>query len=243
MVHQFKDNKFMKQKLYQIEKEESQSDYKKVYWLPELAERLDRVRAEVQSTGTVSMSANDLLLISNEISKESLTNKDVPPFAGIDELQPLKFTSSTADLVSNYLTILDKYYGEKFQKISRQKENYFNFYLDRDPDAYNQLRDRYDNEGVSDIVRKVYEKNKILEYDHQLVQHYDPIYYDPFVGSIFTLRTHFFSPVKPFLGKLYDTYWYNMIVIWLLTLFLYLALYFEWLKKLINLSQRFNKNN
>jgi ABC-type multidrug transport system ATPase subunit len=242
MVHQFKDNKFMKQKLYQIEKEESQSDYKKVYWLPELAERLEHVRAEVQSTGTVSMSANDLLLIFNELSKESLTNKDVPPFGNMDELQPLKFTSSTADVVSNYLTALDKYYGEKFQKISRQKENYFNFYLDRDPDAYNHLRDRYQNEGVSDIVRKVYEKNKILEYDHQLVQHYDPIYYDPFVGSIFTLRTHFFSPEKPFLGKLYDTYWYNMIVIWLLTLFLYMALYFEWLKKLINLSQRFNKN-
>ncbi len=242
MVHQFKDNMFMKQKLYLIEKEESQSDYKKVYWLPELAERLDRVRAEVQSTGTVSMSSNDLLLISNEISKELLTNTELPPFEGIDELQPLKFTSSTADLVSSYLSVLDKYYGEKFQKISKQKENYFNFYLDRDPDAYNRLRDQYHNEGVSDIVRKVYEKNKILEYDHQLVQHYDPIYYDPFVGDILTLRTHFFSPVKPFLGKLFDTYWYNMIVIWLLTLFLYLALYFEWLKKLINLSQRFNKN-
>ncbi len=49
----------------------------------------------------------------------------------------------------------------------------------------------YHNEGVSDIVRKVYEKNKILEYDHQLVQHYDPIYYDPFVGNIFTLTDPF----------------------------------------------------
>jgi hypothetical protein len=34
-----------------------------------------------------------------------------------------------------------------------------------------------------------------------------------------------------------------MTIIWLLTIFLYLALYFEWLKKLINLSQRFNKKN
>jgi hypothetical protein len=63
------------------------------------------------------------------------------------------------------------------------------------------------------------------------------------VANVFTLRTHFFSPAKPFLGRLFDTYWYNMIVIWLLTIFLYIALYFEWLKKLINLSQLFNKNN
>jgi hypothetical protein len=189
------------------------------------------------------MSANDLFVISNEISKESITNKDIAPCQGIGDLIPGKFTASTADQVNEYLASLDKYYGDKFQRISRQKENYFNFYLDRDPDAYNKLRDRYDNEGISDIVRKVYEKNKILEFDHQLVQHYDPIYQDPFVGDLLTLRTHFYSPVKPFLGKTFDTFRYNMTIIWLLTIFLYLALYFEWLKKLINLSQRFNKKN
>jgi ABC transport system ATP-binding/permease protein len=243
MVHQYKDNKFMKQKLYQIEKEESRSDFKKVYWLPELSERLERIKAELQNTGTVNMSANDLYVISNEIHKESITNKDISPFKDLAELMPGKFTAATAERVNEYLMSLDHYYGEKFQRISKQKENYFNFYLDRDPDSYNKLRDQYDNEGISDIVRKVYEKNKVLEYDHQLVQHYDPIYQDPFVGDLFTLRTHFYSPVKPFLGKTFDTFAYNMSVIWLLTIFLYLALYFEWLKKLINVTQRFNKKN
>jgi hypothetical protein len=233
----------MKNKLYDIEKEESRSDYKKVYWLPELFERLERIKNEVANTGTVNLAANDLLVIANEISKESAANTDIAPFKNIAELAPGKFNSQTAERVYEYLSALDKYYGDKFQRISRQKENYFNFYLDRDPDAYTQLRDRYHNEGVSDIVRKVYEKNKILEYNHQLVQHYDPIYQDPYVGSIFTLRTHFFSPVKPFLGKTFDTYWYNMIVIWLLTMFLYLALYYEWLKKLIDLTQHFNKKS
>jgi|WetSurSiteA1Bulk_404760.scaffolds.fasta_scaffold00737_4 ABC transport system ATP-binding/permease protein len=243
MVHQYKDNKFMKNKLYAIEKEESQSDYKKVYWLPELFERLERIKNEVDNAGTVNMSASDLLVIANEIGKESMSNTDIAPFENLQELVPGKFNAQTAGMVYEYLSALDKYYGDKFQRISRQKENYFNYYLDRDPDAYNLLRDRYHNEGISDIVRKVYEKNKILEFNHELVQHYDPIYQDPYVGSIFALRTHFYSPVKPFLGKTFDTYWYNMIVIWLLTIFLYLALYFEWLKKLIDLSQRFNKKN
>jgi ABC-type multidrug transport system ATPase subunit/ABC-type multidrug transport system permease subunit len=243
MVHQYKDNKFMRQKLYQIEKEESHSDFKKVYWLPELSERLERIRAELQNTGMVNMSANDLVVIANEIAKESVANKDIAAFEPIGDLLPGKFTVSTADKVNNYLTSLDRYYGDKFQRISRQKENYFNFYLDRDPDAYNNLRDQYHNEGISDIVRKVYEKNKILEFDHQLVQHYDPIYQDPFVENVFTFRTHFYSPVKPFMGKTFDTFRYNMSVIWILTLFLYIALYFEWLRKLIDLTQRFNKKN
>jgi ABC-type multidrug transport system ATPase subunit len=243
MVHQFKDNKFMKNKLYQIEKEESQSDYKKVYWLPELFERIERIKNEVDNTRTVTISSDDLLVIANEITKESDNNTDVSPFENPENLIPGKFDSHTAEKVREYLTALDKYYGDRFQRISKQKENYFNFYLDRDPDAYNLIRDRYQNEGVSDIVRKVYEKNKILEYDHQLVQHYDPIYQDPYVGSIWTLRAHFYSPEKPFFGKTFDTYWYNMIFIWLLTIFFYIALYFEWLKKLINLSEYFKKKN
>jgi hypothetical protein len=233
----------MKNKLYEIEKEESQSDYKKVYWLPELFERLERIKNEVQNARTVSMSANDLLVVANEITKESSNNSQVAPFENTAELMPGKFTVQTAERAEDYLKALDRYYGERFQRISKQKENYFNYYLDRDPDAYNELRDRYHNEGVSDIVRKVYEKNKILEFKHQLVQHYDPIYQDPFVGDRLTLRTHFYSPVKPFLGKTYDTYWYNMIVIWLLTILLYLALYYEWLKKLIDRSQRYNKKS
>ena len=243
MVHQYKDNNFMKNKLYEIEKEESQSDYKKVYWLPELFERLERIKNEVQNASTVIMSASDLLVVANEIVKESTANSQVAPFDNAEELMPGKFTLQTAERAESYLKALDKYYGDRFQRISKQKENYFNYYLDRDPDAYNALRDQYHNEGVSDIVRKVYEKNKILEFNHQLVQHYDPIYQDPFVDGALTLRTHFYSPVKPFLGKTYDTFWYNMIVIWLLTVLLYLALYYEWLKKLIDRSQRYNKKS
>jgi len=138
---------------------------------------------------------------------------------------------------------LDNYYGKRFEVVSRQKENYFNYFLDRDPDAWDKLRDHYDNEGISDILRKVFEKNKILEYNHHLVQHYDPIYQDPYVDGLLTLRTHFYSPTKPFLGKTYDTFWYNMVFIWLLTSLLYVSLYYEWLKKGVNLSERFQKKN
>ncbi|HLO59083.1 MAG TPA: ATP-binding cassette domain-containing protein [Bacteroidales bacterium] len=243
MVHQFKDNRFMKDKLYNIEKEESHSDFKKVYWLPELTERLERINNELNNTRTISMSAGDLLVIANEVTREALTNTDVKPFAHPESLVPGKFDAQTSEELSAYFNALDTYYGKRFERVSKQKDNYFNFFLDKDPDAWDKLRDDYNNEGVSDIVRKVFEKNKILEYDHRLVQHYDPIYQEPYVKDIFTLRTHFYSPEKPFLGKTYDTYWYNMVFIWLLTIILYVALYYEWLLKLINFSERFKKKS
>jgi hypothetical protein len=241
MVHQFKDNKFKKNKLYDLEKEESLSDFKKVYWLPELTERLERINNELNNAGIISMSSGDLEVISNEIAKESVINTEIAPFDPIADLNPAKFTVETSAKISEYLKALDIYYGKRFERVSKQKENYFNYYLDSDPDAWDLLRDNYHNEGISDIVRKVYEKNKILEYDHRLVQHYDPIYQEPYIQSIFTLRTHFYSPKKPILGKTFDTFWYNMVFIWLLTGLFYAALYFEWLKKLINFSERFKK--
>jgi len=243
MVHQFKDNKFMKSKLYELEKEESLSDFKKVYWLPELTERLERINNELNNTRIISMSAGDLQVIANEILKESEANKEITSFPNPEKLVPGKFDSQTSEEVSQYLLALDSYYGKRFEKVSRQKDNYFNYYLERDPDTWDQLRDRYHNEGVSDIVRKVFEKNKILEYDYQLVQHYDPIYQDPFIKSGMTMRTHFYAPTKPFLGKTFDTYWYNMVYIWLLTVLLYTALYYEWLLKLINFTERFKKKS
>lgn len=243
MVNQYKNNRFMKPKLYEIEKEESQTDYRKVYWLPELYERLERINMELDNTNRIDLSLKDLLLISNEILKESSLNKDVPPFTNIESLNPVNYDRQTSEAIYEYLQTLDQYYSEKFQVISRVKENYITYWLENDPETYYNTRDQYQNEGVSDIVRKVYEKNKILEFNNQLIQHYDPIYEDPYVANALTVRTHFYAPIKPFLGKTYDTFWYNMIVIWLLTAFFYVALYYSWLKKLINIFEQFKHKN
>ncbi|MBN2275215.1 MAG: ATP-binding cassette domain-containing protein [Bacteroidales bacterium] len=248
MVHQFKDNQFMSYdksriKLYDLEKVESQSDFKKVYWLPELTERLERVTRELDNIEMVSVTADDLTLIANEIEAECKINKDIAPFTEMNMLSPEKFDKTTAQKVHEFFETLDNYYGEKFQLVSHQKENYINFWMENNPDGYTLLRDNYHNEGVSDIVRKVYEKNKILEFNQQLVQHYDPIYQDPIPASPVSIRTHFYSPAKPFLGKTFDTYWFNITIVWILTLLFYVILYFDGLKKLLTFTERFKKKN
>jgi ABC-type multidrug transport system ATPase subunit len=248
MVHQFKDNQFMSYdkshiKLYELEKTESQADYKKVYWLPELNERLERINRELDNVGSISVSSGDLEVIANEIKSEGKINKDIAAFQDMDKLTPERFDKPTAKSVEEYFKALDKYYGDRFQLVSNKKENYINFWLDNNPDGYTLLRDNYHNEGVSDIVRKVYEKNKILEFNHRLVQHYDPIYQDPVPASPLSIRTHFFSPVKPFLGKTFDTYWFNITVVWILTLLFYVVLYYDGFKKLLTFSERFKKKN
>ena len=239
MVHQFKDNEFNKQ-FYDLDKKVSQADFKKVYFIPAMEERLDRVSKELNNIDEVEVTKDDLLLLHNEVKKE-LKNVPEVKFEEVDNLTPSKFNKTVAHKLYEYLNSLDVYYGNEFQTATKKKENKINYYLDNMPEMYKEYRDRYDNESVSDIVKKVFEKNKILEYNHQLVQHIDPIYENPVVSSIFDFRAHFFAPEKQFLGKYFDTYWFNVSVVWILTLLLYITLYRESLKNLLTLGERIKK--
>jgi ABC transport system ATP-binding/permease protein len=258
MVNQFKDNKFTKS-FYDLEKQESQADFKKVYHIPELRERLDRVDKELRASKRVDITMDDLILIINEIKKENKHaqliesdnqkrfqlngEKSLTPiyFENVETLNVRNFNEKDVRAVYEYLNKLDSYYGKVFNNANRKRQNIISYLLENKPKYYQEMRDDYFNEGISDILKKVYEKNKILEYRNRLVQHIDPIYEDPIPEKFYNIRSHFFAPRKHFFGNYYETYWFNMIVIWILTLSLYVTLYYDGLKKLLTFGERLKR--
>jgi len=100
-------------------------------------------------------------------------------------------------------------------------------------ELYFQWLNLYHNESVADQVKKIYEKNQIVEYKGELYQQIDPIYLDPAPEGKLGVRSHFFAPRKYFLGKYYHTYSFNIAFIWFMTFLLYLALYFDLPGKLV----------
>ena len=108
-------------------------------------------------------------------------------------------------------------------------------WLKKDEKQYNLIKDSYLNDNLSDLVKKIAEKKRILEYNHELVRQYEPIYMDPTIKNNLSWRAHFFAPQKPLFGKYYDTYWYNIIVIWIMSIGLYITLYYELINKLMNI--------
>jgi len=108
--------------------------------------------------------------------------------------------------------------------------------MENKKDLYYSWLDIYYNESVSDAVRKIYERKKFVEFNSRLIQKIDPVFMDPQPSSVLDFRSHFYAPRKFLFGKYFDTYWFNMSVIWLLTLFLYFTLYYDLLRKLINFS-------
>ena len=98
----------------------------------------------------------------------------------------------------------------------------------------NRYKDRYYNESLADLVKNVDEKERIIEYEGQLYQQINPIFIDPRPSGPLDYRAHFFAPKKHLLGTDVSTFLFNNIIIWIMTVMLYVTLYFELLRKLIN---------
>jgi ABC-type multidrug transport system ATPase subunit len=233
MVHQFKANRFQRQ-FYKVKKDESIADFKQVYLLPELNKRLDLVIEEFKVTGQIKNTADDLKLIKNELSKENVLVPNMV-FDQMNDLISEKVSPELFDQLRLHLAKLDDYYSREFVMATTQRENMIASYMEQKPGLYNRNKDIYHNESVEERVRKVFEKNEMVEHNNELIQQIDPIYKDPFPGRWFSFRSHFFAPRKYFLGSYFDTYWFNMGFIWFLTIIFYITLYFDLLKKLMRL--------
>jgi hypothetical protein len=236
MVHQFKTNRFQKN-FYKDRKAESVADFHQVYLLPELERRLERVRQEFDQGGMINASAGDLILLRNEFAK---LNIKVPEKA-FQEMSLLSSGTLTGELIQKmdlFLKVMKDHYSRQFIFANTQLENRIMYYMEKQPEIYYQTKNDYHNESVEELVRKVFEKNKMVEYRHTLVQQIDPVYLDPVPGGPLSFRAHFFAPRKYLLGRYFDTFWFNIGFIWFLSLILYLCLYYNLLYKIIRLTQK-----
>jgi hypothetical protein len=149
------------------------------------------------------------------------------------ELEPGTFSESTIEKTTRFLFLLKQYYINQFSIASREKERHLGKLMKERRSLYFSMLDRYHNEAVADHVKKIYEKNKIIEYEGRLYQQIDPIFLDPAPEGFLGIRSHFYAPRKYFLGRYYDTFHFNITFIWFLTLVLYIILYYDLVGKVI----------
>ncbi len=230
VVNQFKNNNF-KRILFDTEMEESKADFKQVYYIPELNTILDRTFAAFRNGETDKQFVADLDLLHNELGKEMRRQPDIN-FEDIDKLTPSAFNKDVYESSSEYLSQLNTLYSDMFFAANQKREQIINHFLSTDAARFNSVKDAYFNESISDITRKVFEKNKMLRDGNQLIQIIDPIYQMPEPDGFLSFRTHFFAPKKYFAGRYWDTLWFNIAAVWVLTLSLYVILYYDVLRKI-----------
>ncbi len=241
MVTQFKDNPFEK-KFYELDKTIAESDYKRVFYIPKLESHLALCYNNSRHwlNPRYEPLSNSLNLLQNEIRYElQYVGKD--NFPDIDKLVVGKFDSAVFDNSMKFLTTLKQFYLIKQNKAMREKENMVSV-LTNTPEKlqlYNQQRDKYQNKAVASTVKNTITPNKIVEYDARLYQKMYSIYFDDHKPAhFFDFSANLFEPTKHFAGRLYDTLYFNITVIWCMTLFFFVALYFDLLKKFILLFEQ-----
>lgn len=240
VVHQFKDNDFEKV-FYNIEKVQRNADFKNVYYIAEVEKRvtacvdfLDRKNdPDVKDQFTV-----DLAVIRRAVITETTVYSPSVPYNYIDRLTPDKFDEEAAYALIDYIDALKRFYGDIFQIQTQKRDRIVEYLVSTNPKLYEAKRRAYHNESISDLATKALEKNKILQYKDELVQQNDPVYRDPVPNHFLDFRSHFLAPRKYFMGMYFDTFWFNLTAIWVMTIVLYITLYYESLKKLIELFSK-----
>jgi ABC-type multidrug transport system ATPase subunit len=247
IVSQFKDNRYSKvifskegETFYTLKKIISQSEFNKVNRIKALRDALETTlfefRRNPKNTGKnedlllkkPTRQFSKLLLLKNELIKmASLTN--TPDFKYLNDLAPYEFNPGVADSLSKYLDRLDKIFSRTSNSASDRKDRFLN----ANDIKLKKLENDYYNYKLEELVTKPYERKKILIFQNSLVQNTDPVYLDPYKKGFFNFRTHFYSPSKYVFGIKTDTFIFNISLVLLSTVLLYLALYYELLGKTV----------
>ena len=228
-VNQFIYNDY-ERPFYPYEKEMSKAVFKKDYWNVEIKGSLDNIINSLEKGVKDKEFSDDLLLVSNEINKQLILTPDIK-FAYADQLTPERITADIANAAISYVESVRKLYVNIYNDASNRKEALKSKLTGENLQRFLKLRDSYFNKSLEEFVKDKNETKNIIVYKGELLQKLDPVFMDSKYNFI---RAHFYAPQKQVFGMRVDTYIVNVVVLWVMTFFLYLALYFRLLKKLLD---------
>jgi len=228
-VKQFKDNAYEKQ-FYEYDRLMSIANYKKIYWYNDLKQRISELEEGVSRKQYDEEFKKDLLVLRNEIAKE-MNAVPLLEFNYLDQLIPERVNSDAISAALRYIEILNQSYKNLYNKNFNEKDRIITEAMDRDPEAFIELKEKHFNKSLEEFVTNEKEEKRIIEFKGELIQKMDPIYKDPEHPF---LKAHFYAPRKQIFGTYVDTLWVNIIFIWFWTVVTYLALYFRVLKRILD---------
>ncbi len=231
-VHQFINNNFTAP-YYEYEREQAKADFKAAYLADDLKRRNAFVlqNFENKSDSVQRLVADNLAIIRGVFRTEPVK----PGFEKVDldaELTPETYSKLRGMALDNAIEQYRKHYQKVYNDNVLIVEKAMAYYEKNTPGyTITGYKDQYFSESLSDLVKNITTKERLLEYEGKLIQQINPIYQSPTPAHLLDYRTQFFFPEKNLLGATVSTYLFNLLVIWVMTLLLYLFLYFEVLRK------------
>ncbi len=235
-VDMFKNNGFQEY-FFEVEADEKMADYKSSFKTKKIREKLRLIENNIDSSEPEDIEEvdNAISIIYNAIESDEFKGN----MADVDLLALLKrenITDESIKKIDNYVDLLRDHYLTEFNLAVKKKET-LQYHLENNENYdfdLNEAKDKYFNESLSDLVRNVTVADRVIEFKGQLIQQIDPVFHKPEEpDNLLNYRTHFFAPEKYFAGTYIDTFYFNIIVIWFMSLLLYITLYFELFGKIL----------
>lgn len=239
MISQFRDNHFNTvlynstgETHYSLQKKISQANFNNVYRLPELQKVISNTRNMLSGENPDAvLIKHNARLIRNELRKiKSFPGS--PVFNSMDKINPETITAGLLDSASVYIHDLENFFSRVSSEAIHVRDNFFHLNTTK----LRALEKDYYNYKLEEIVTRYYETEKILRYRDRFIQNTDPVYLDPEIKGPFSFRSHFFAPTKNILGLRINTYTFNLGLLFSGTLLLYMILYYDLIRVLLNLS-------
>jgi len=243
MVTQFKDNKFERE-FFLFDKVMADADFKKVYLIPALQTKLQYALNQYKNPDPEIRRkvAGSLEVVKNEINRE-LEALGSDKFTPIDHLVTGQFDSTVYQQTSDFLTKLSNFYINRYNAADRKKEEKVASLTNSKEKQmqFEIFRQQYHNESVAELVKNTGETIRIVEKDGKMIQKIFPVYKNPEPENLVDFNAQFYMPAKHFLNRNVDTIFFNLGVIWSMTLVLSLTLYFDVLRKIMKGLGRLSK--
>jgi ABC-type multidrug transport system ATPase subunit/tellurite resistance protein len=237
LVEQFTANKFEKI-YYPYDKVIADTRYTSVYYIPALINKVKSAGAQLES-GKVVQSAKyaaDLQLLKTELNRQ-LAIVGPQQLPEVEQVTPASFNQATMVAVENFLGTLKRFNQRKQAKAITQKDSVTSRLIKQG--AFERLKQTEYNEYIARTVTNTLSSRRILEHNGRLVRLIDPVFLTTLEPKHkLDYRAPLYVPVKRFLGLTMSTTFFNLLVVWLMTTFMVVALFRDWLPRLMNLTNK-----
>ena len=227
-VNQFVNNDYEKP-IYEFEKDKHEYTYKPFFWMPEIK----KISLDIFKTKSNDDANQKLEILRNEISNEMKASKNIV-FPDLNKLTIEKYDSAVFENIQVYSSKINKYYGKASDKVDANRKAWESkFEMTNGKGKLDSIKKDYFNYKLEELVTNAMTPDFIAKENGRLVSTRGSIFIDG--SSDHVIRSHFFAPRKNIFGKYYSTFWTNIFVIWGMSIVLWLTLYYDILRKALNL--------
>ena len=235
-VEQFANNPFEKQ-FFHLDAVMSRATYKKDWWIAAMRERLAKCEHLINQNAPPDSFTTPLRVLNTGFSEEA---KLFPPykFMFMDDLKKNQFNLRSGIIMRNTLDSLKEFYIDLFNNANEKKEILISQLTDtpQKEESFNTAKNKYENESLEEMVRSSNQTDRLVVTNEKIIQRFEPIYHINASERFF--QAPLFSSVKNFFRNPVNTMTANVLVIWLMSVFLYLTLQLNLFRKVIELFSR-----